>query len=157
MLWLHLSLITAIFLPITDALSKHALKNSPAELVVWARFSFAVPFLFIIIFFNNGTSNTDHTFWLTTVSAFPLEAVATLLYMKAIRISPLSMTIPFLALTPVFLIATSFALLGEIPDSSGLIGILLVAAGAYTLNLKVFKNGVFAPLSRLLKVKKARS
>ncbi len=149
MLWLHLSLLTAISLSITDALSKYALKNSSTELIAWVRFSFATPFFFIIILLKNDPLNTDPTFWLTITMALPLEVIATLLYMRAIKISPLSLTIPFLGLTPVFLIVTSFVLLGEVPDSSGLVGILLVAAGAYSLNFKVIKNGFMAPIKAI--------
>jgi len=148
-LWLYLSLITAFSLSIADALSKYALNDSSDELVAWARFSFAAPFLLIIFLLSSDISTTDRTFWLITAAAVPLEVAATILYMKAIRLSPLSLTIPFLALTPVFLIGTSFILLGELPDYSGLAGILLIASGAYMLNIRAFNGGILAPLKAI--------
>jgi len=40
---------------------------------------------------------------------------------------------PILSFTPVFLLVTSFAILGEVPTVFGLAGICLVAAGSYML------------------------
>ena len=59
-----------------------------------------------------------------------------LLYMKAIRDHPLSLTLPYLAFTPVFVILTGYLLLGERVDQAGTMGILLVVAGAWLLNQK---------------------
>jgi uncharacterized membrane protein len=59
-----------------------------------------------------------------------------LLYMRAIRDHPLSLTLPYLAFTPVFVILTGYLLLGEQVDPSGMLGIALVFAGAWVLNQK---------------------
>ena len=77
--------------------------------------------------------------------AVPLDIIALLLYMKAIKVSPLSLTLPFLSLTPVFLIGTSYIILGERPDRSGFIGIVLVVIGAYLLNVHTISKGFFEP------------
>ncbi len=57
-----------------------------------------------------------------------------LLYMRAIRDHPLSLTLPYLAFTPVFAIAVAWLLLGERVSLQGAGGILLVVAGAWLLN-----------------------
>ncbi len=75
-----------------------------------------------------------------------MEITAILLYVEAIKISPLSMTLPFLSFTPVFLIMTSYLILGELPDKSGFVGILLVASGAYLLNIHTIRYGILEPL-----------
>jgi len=64
----------------------------------------------------------------------PLELTAATLYLKAITISPMSLVTPFVAFTPVFLLLTSFIILGETVNLGGAIGILLIAIGAYTIN-----------------------
>ncbi len=71
--------------------------------------------------------------------------------MKAIKISPLSLTLPFLSLTPVFLIGTSYIILGESPDRSGFIGIVLVVIGAYLLNVHTISKGLFEPFKAIAK------
>ncbi|MBM2838444.1 MAG: hypothetical protein HW415_1069, partial [Deltaproteobacteria bacterium] len=45
MLWLYLSLTAAVTLATVDALSKYALKDSGEEVVAWASWGFATPFL----------------------------------------------------------------------------------------------------------------
>ena len=57
------------------------------------------------------------------------------LYMRAIRESPLSLTLPYLAFTPVFNILTGYIFLGEQVSSAGMAGIVLVVCGAWLLNL----------------------
>lgn len=152
MLWFYLSLTSAVTLATVDALSKYALKDSGEEAVAWAGWGFAAPFLLLTLPFIEKPP-LDSTFWLSTIVALPLEAVAVLLYTRAIKLSPLSLTIPFLALTPVFLIATSFVMLGELPSKPGLTGILLIAVGAYLLNLNSSGKGILAPLKAVSKEK----
>ena len=85
---------------------------------------------------------------------FPLlDILLLLLYVKAIRLSPLSLTLPFYSLTPVFLILTSFIILGELPTSLGVVGILLVVVGAYILNLRERKYGFLGPFQAIFKEK----
>jgi uncharacterized membrane protein len=83
--------------------------------------------------------------------SIPLDIIALLLYMKAIKVSPLSLTLPFLSLTPVFLIGTSYVILGEKPDKSGFIGIILVVIGSYLLNVHTISRGVFEPFKAIAK------
>lgn len=151
MLWFYLSLTTAVTLASVDALSKYALKDSGEEAVAWVSWGFATPFLLATLPFIN-IPHLDETFWMATITALPLEAVAVLLYVRAIKISPLSLTIPFLALTPVFLIGTSFLMLGELPNLFGIAGIMLIAVGAYLLNLNSGK-GFLAPIKAIAREK----
>ena len=83
--------------------------------------------------------------------AIPLDVTAIILYVKAIRLSPLSLTIPFIALSPMFVIITAFVILGELPDISGLFGILLIVIGAYLLNVRATKHGVLGPIKAIKK------
>jgi drug/metabolite transporter (DMT)-like permease len=73
--------------------------------------------------------------WPWLAVALPLEILAMVLYVLAIRDSPLSLTLPYLAFTPVFTSLTGYLLLGETLSGRGFLGILLVVLGAYGLNL----------------------
>ena len=150
--WFFLSLGSAIFLSTTDALSKKALQSDDEYVVSWVRMGYAVPFLLLLFPFAHF-SYLDKTFWIAIVLCIPLEIVALLLYVKAIKISPLSLTIPFLALTPVFLSVTAYLVLGEKPDRSGLLGILFVTFGAYLLNINQWQHGWLEPLKALKREK----
>ena len=65
-----------------------------------------------------------------------INLIATILFYRALASTDLSLCAPMLAFTPVFLIVTSFLILGELPSPGGAVGILLVTAGAYLLNLE---------------------
>ncbi len=63
-----------------------------------------------------------------------LNVAANLLFLNGMRQAPISVTIPLLSLTPVFTTLTAIPLLGERPSVPGVVGILLVIAGAIWLN-----------------------
>lgn len=71
--------------------------------------------------------------------------------MKALKVSPLSLTLPFLAFTPAFIIVTGWILLGEKISVSGILGIFLIVIGSYCLNLSHIREGFFAPLIAIFK------
>jgi drug/metabolite transporter (DMT)-like permease len=152
MSWFFYSLGSAFSLATADALSKKALENESLYVIAWVRFAYCTPFLFILLYMD-GIPEIDITFWYTILALLPFEIIATILYIQAIKISPLSLTIPFLSLTPVFLILTSWIILGEIPDRYGLIGILLVSFGGYVLNIHTTQKGLLEPIRAILSEK----
>jgi len=64
-----------------------------------------------------------------------LNVVATVLYFRAVRTTDISLCIPMLSFTPVFLVASSALILGESPSSAGIAGIGLVVIGSYVINI----------------------
>ncbi|MCQ4574347.1 MAG: DMT family transporter [Candidatus Brocadiales bacterium] len=145
MTWFYYSELAAFFDASTSALSKKALEDSDVYTVAWVRYGYALPFLLCMLLFIE-IPPLDSTFFLVTIVLIPLEILALILRIRAIKHSPLSLTLPFLSLTPVFLIGTSYFMLGEKPDESGLIGILLIALGAYLLNVRSTREGLLGPL-----------
>lgn len=65
-----------------------------------------------------------------------LNVFANLMFFAALRTSPLSVTIPLLSFTPVFTALLGIPMLGEIPTAVQGLGILLVVAGAFGLNVR---------------------
>ena len=151
-MWVTLSLLTAFSLATSDAITKKVLRSRDEYFVAWIRLLFALPVLVTSLFFIE-IPPLDRTFWLATVCALPLEITALILYTKALKNSPLSVTVPFLALTPLFLIVTSNLILGESVSVSGAAGILLMAIGAYTLNLHKARHALLEPIRAILKEK----
>ncbi len=142
--------ITAFSLSTADALSKKAMAKSDEYVIAWVREGYALPFIAIALFFI-PIPHLDKTFWLSVLILLPLEITALILYVKAIKTSPLSLTIPFMALSPVFIIIIAFFLLGEWPDKSGFIGIFLITLGAYLLNVKASNLGLLGPIKAIAK------
>lgn len=150
MTWFYYSELTAFFSASAAAFSKKAVESNDIYTVSWVRYGYALPFLLCVLMFIE-VPPLDTTFFLVNAALIPIEVLAIILYVRAIKHSPLSLTLPFLALTPVFLIATSFLILGEWPDRSGIAGIFLVALGAYLLNVHTTKEGVLGPFRAILR------
>ncbi len=151
MSWFVYAFVCALSLATADALSKKALDdNTDPSIVAWVRTGYTLPFMALVIPFIEKPE-LDIVFYVTTLTAVPLDIIALLLYMKAIKVSPLSLTLPFLSLTPVFLIGTSYIILGERPDRSGFIGIGLVVIGAYLLNVHTVSKGLLEPFMAIAK------
>ena len=150
MLWIMFALITAFSLSTADALSKRAMIKSDEYVIVWVREGYALPFIAIALFFI-PIPDLDKTFWVSVLILLPLEITALILYVKAIKLSPLSLTIPFMALSPVFITVIAFFLLGERPDKSGIAGIFLITIGAYLLNAKASSLGLLGPIKAIAK------
>ena len=138
-----------------DLLSKLALRDQHEKIVGWARLIFSLPLLGLFLW-TNGLPSLSPRFWWICLAMLPLELTAFLLYLRAIRLSPLSLTVPFLALTPVFTIATSWILLKEKVSGMGTLGICSIVVGIYLLNATTFKEGILAPLRALFRERGTR-
>lgn len=138
--WFTLSLTCALSLALADALTKKFFPTYDGWQLLLIRF--VVPaFLLLPFAFLFPLPPVSAEFWLWMVVLVPLEILAMLLYMLAIRDSPLHLTLPYLAFTPVFNVLTGFLLLGETLTSQGLAGVCLVVCGAYILNIGKIKTG----------------
>ncbi|MCF8038983.1 MAG: DMT family transporter [Desulfohalobiaceae bacterium] len=78
----------------------------------------------------------DAAFWLAWSLSLPLLVTALFFQYWAIGLSPLSLTMPYLSFTPVFVIITGFVILGEVLNLWGLLGVVAIAAGGYVLNVE---------------------
>jgi len=78
------------------------------------------------------------------------------LYFRALQISPMSMCIPFLSFTPVFLIPTGFIILGEIPSPLKALGVALIVVGSLVMHRRLFAEGLLAPVKAVLREKGSR-
>lgn len=78
------------------------------------------------------------------------------LYFRALQVSPLSMCVPFLSFTPVFLIPTGFLILGEIPPPAKGIGVALIVVGSLVMHRRLFAKGWMAPAKAVLRERGSR-
>ena len=155
MTWIVLALSCALLVGAGDILSKLALRKSHEQVVGFARLLYSLPVLGIVAA-RHGIPTPPFSFWLVLFAALPFELFAYLLYLRAIRIAPLSLTIPFLALTPVFTIVTSWAILGEKVSPGGSLGIFAITIGIYLIHLDAVKEGWFAPFRALFRERGTR-
>lgn len=140
-MWQLYSLGAAFCLATADALTKATLVNDNEYYVTWVRLLFtAIPLAFYAYWVP--IPNLDPRFWFVVLMLAPTELLAISLYVKAIKLSPISLVIPFLAFTPVFLLGIAYMILGEMPSNPAVAGVLMVAVGAYILSISEFPVAV---------------
>ncbi|MCF7805365.1 MAG: DMT family transporter [Candidatus Marinimicrobia bacterium] len=148
MTWLFLTLISAFCWSSADALSKWISEDISDFTNVWVRFVWSTPF-FLLLWFGIEVPELDSGFWTAMAFLVPLEVLTWTLYLRAIRMSPLSLTIPFLGLTPVFLLVVPWILLGETVSLIGGVGVAVIALGIYLLNVHKTDKGLLEPFKAI--------
>ena len=76
----------------------------------------------------------EPAYWLYALPTFVCSSIGHLLFIKALRTSDLSLTIPFLSFSPIFVMLTGVLLLGERPSLLAGFGICVVVLGAVKLD-----------------------
>lgn len=142
--WFSVALLAALATATGDALLKARFGHLSVPEMAVVRATGPLPLL-VPVLLVRPWPDLDATFWYTVVLLLPLEILALFLYMRALRVSPLSLTIPFLAFTPVLIVLTGWVILGEQPDRWGLAGIICTVAGGYILHLKESRRGLLEP------------
>lgn len=148
--WLALSLLCAFFLASSDAAAKHWLRDASAPELLVVRLGIGGLLLapWLLTF---DLPPLPAPFWAWIAFLMPLEMIAMLLYVRAIRDHPLSLTVPYLAFTPVLVVLTGWLVLDEQIGSAGLSGILLVVLGSWLLNFESTERLTAATLVAPLK------
>ncbi len=153
MTWLIFGLLTAFFEAIKDVFSKQNLKKNDEYVVAWSLAFFSAIFLTPFLFFikiPQLNPQLNPQFWISLSIGGSINAVTAILYIKAIKLSDLSLTVPLVALTPLFMLFTSPLIVGEYPNVFDYIGIFLIVTGSYLLNIKEKSQGYLAPFKALL-------
>jgi drug/metabolite transporter (DMT)-like permease len=73
------------------------------------------------------------------------------LIFKALSSSDLSLSVPMLSFTPVFLIGTSYVILHEVPSFFGFLGILIIVSGSYVLNISAGHEHILDPVRSMMR------
>ncbi len=136
MSWVALALLCGFSIASADAATKAWLQGFSARELTLIRFTLTGALLSPLLFWLPDLSALPAPFWGWLAILVPLEIGAMLLYMAAIRDHPLSLTLPYLAFTPVFTMGIAALVLGERVSLVGAAGVLLIVAGAWLLNVE---------------------
>jgi drug/metabolite transporter (DMT)-like permease len=148
MVWFFLALTAAFSIAARDVSIKTYKDLAPPEIAILELF-WALPY-FVLGYFLVETPPLDQTFWWTFMLSIPINILAYVLYLYAIKLSPISLTVPFLAFTPAFMILTGFFILAETINIWGGLGIGLIVLGGYILHFKKNQANFFAPFAAFL-------
>lgn len=98
-----------------------------------------------------GPEEMSNRFLWALLASSIIQLSVILLYFKAIKRSELSVTVPLITLTPLFMLLTSPIMIGEFPSPLGIVGIVLIVVGTYISNLSQDTKNFFAPFVSLVK------
>lgn len=148
MVWYLFALLGAMSDSTFYMLSKKLLRNiDQYVLAAWVFLTSSVALLLISII--RGVPAIGPAFYSSVLVTGILNVIAAILYYKALRITDLSLSIPMISFTPVFLIFTSLVLLDEFPAGFGIVGILLIVTGSYILNASRKNKRLFDPFRKM--------
>lgn len=85
-----------------------------------------------------------------------LEGTAIMLNYRALQVSPLSLCVPFMALTPVFLLPIGRLFLKEQISAGMIVGVGLVVIGSLVINRRLVANGWMEPARAIIREKGSR-
>lgn len=130
-----ITLISSIFWGSFDGVRKHLTqKLNHWTLLFYLSFFFSLIFLIWILINSSFVFSKDYILYgsITVI----LNFLANYFYIKAIDLSDISSSVPYLAFTSLFTALTSFLVLGENLNSSQLAGIFIVVIASFYINYK---------------------
>ncbi|MEL6821465.1 MAG: DMT family transporter [Calditrichota bacterium] len=128
--------LTGLFFGLQGSYSRYISKKLSFFALTCATILSAIPVLMIFLY-STGIPQIDVApFLLATLTSFTFNLFAIPLFFRALSVSPLYLTMPFTAFTPLFLVPIAWLTLGEWPDKSGFAGIFLILAGVYFIYLR---------------------
>jgi uncharacterized membrane protein len=138
MLGFLFAFLCAVFKGIQSIYNKKNSVESGEYVSSWAVRT--VPIFVVIPFllyksFSTGLPNPSLEFMIALLISGVINIIATIIKLKAFKLSDVSLITPISSLSPGLVVISSFFILGELPALEGIIGIVLVIVGAYSLNL----------------------
>lgn len=152
-MWFSFALFFALWSAINFVVLKKILSKLDSLVTLFLSVLFTLPFSFIIVYLTSGIPNANFSFFQSTIIAGIIDVVAFIATVWALKSSPISEIAPLSSITPIFTTIIAIFLLKEIPTLPKTLGIIILAIGAYFLNISQIKNGLLAPVKKLFQSK----
>ena len=135
-MWLFFASLTALFEACKDATGKQSLKTLDEYSVLFGFMAVGVILLCPVLWLSGGVPVLRPDFWWALLVGGSLNILAFTLYVRALKLADLSLTVPLVTLTPLFLLVTSPLIVQEWPTWADGVGVVLLVVGSYVLNLR---------------------
>lgn len=150
MLGFLLAFGTAISEALKDITSKYNLHHIDEYTAAFSMHLVQSLLLVPLVLYLGFEEMSPRFLWALLASSL-LQLGVILLYFKAIKRSELSVTVPLITLTPLFMLLTSPIIIGEFPNALGIVGIVLIVVGTYISNISEDPKKIFAPFVSLVR------
>lgn len=146
MSWIYLALLAAISESLKDLFSKQGLQTISPQLVALAACATPIPLLLSIVLFTDSVPLLGPGYGWALLIGGTLNVLAMFQFMRALQASDMSLAVPFISFTPIFLLLTSPLMVGEVPSTQDIVGIVCIVAGAYVLQMQSVHRDLLSPL-----------
>lgn len=134
-----ITIISSVLWGVFDGIRKFLVsKTNIWTILFYLSFGFTIFFFLFALYY--GIPEWSNDYIIPGLITVVLNLVANLLYIKAIKVSDISSSVPFLAFTSFFTTLTSYFLLGEALTALQILGIFILVAGSLIINGD-FKKG----------------
>ena len=148
--WIYFALLAAVSESLKNLCSKHGLRAVSPQLAALAASATPIPLLFGILLFTDSIPSLGPQYIPALLLGGALNVLALFQFMRALQASDMSLAIPFVSFTPIFLLFTSPLLVGDMPNGQDMVGILCIVAGAYLLQIQSTDQGWLAPFKAII-------
>ncbi len=150
MLWVFLALIGAVSNAAYFILIKNYITTRDPGVLTALGFLFSA-LLLIAISGTRGFPALGPAWYSAVIISGILNIIGLSLVFRAMESSDLSLSMPMLSFTPVFLIGTSYLLLHEVPSMAGIAGICIIVSGSYVLNIAAEHEHILDPVLSMIR------
>jgi len=149
MFWALLSGIGACSDAAYYIVNKKYLRSVQPDLLAAAGFLCTGIFLFALSLIR-GFPTLGADFLYAVGATCAINVLGTTLAFRALKSTDISLAVPMLSFTPLFLVLTAFVMLHEIPSPAGTAGIIIIVAGSYILNTAAEHTSLLDPLRAMV-------
>jgi drug/metabolite transporter (DMT)-like permease len=150
MLWIFLALLGAVSNAAYFIIIKKYIAALDPKILTGIGFTLGGFLLFVVSAFRGFPDIGPEFFPAVTITVI-LNICGLSLIFKALSSSDLSLSVPMLSFTPVFLIGTSYLILHEVPSLFGFLGICIIVSGSYVLNISAGHKHVLDPVRSMMR------
>ena len=150
MIWLSLSIGSAVFQVLRNMVMKrlgHALDET---INVWGRFTFILPFAAIPLFVEGVPALKEGVWWYCVIFAV-CQLIGTQCLAVALQVAEISLVTALWKLSVILLLVWGVIYLGQFPSALGVAGVLVSVVGVYLINIGRARLSWLAPLVALVK------
>lgn len=147
-MWFLLAAGSAVCDSLKDLLAKKSTVQVDEYIIIFQQRLFSLIILVPLMFLNIPT-HLDSQIWLPIAVVITFDTLASIFYIKALKISPISLVSPIASLTPVAILLSSLLINKELPTLGGILGVLLAAVGIYVLRFSKRSAGLLEPFLSL--------
>lgn len=134
LMWLAYTILSAVFSTTANLARRIKGKHAQAVVIAWWTQLIAASGAIGLVVAEGGVGSIGKGFWLPAIGAALLTTITAVALIRAFQVSEVSLISPLFNLLPVFLLGTSYLMLGEAPGFMGLVGVVVISAGAYYIN-----------------------